>query len=399
MNDAAPEDYNPPLTRWGHVWRVLLCLAISAMAWWEIADDQWHDGRGLFWLDLAGGVASYVLVQFRRRRPFAVAMTLALVGLFSVSSAGPAVLAMVSLATRRRWSEIVLVSVVGAVAGQIFTVYQPYQSEDPAWVNITFLIVFSIAVVAVGMYIGSRRELIWTLHERARQAEANQELRIAQARSAERERIAREMHDVLAHRISLVTMHAGALAYRTDLPPEQVKETAELIQAKAHEALTDLRQVLGVLRGDEQSGRNGDRTGGRTGDRPQPTLADLDCLLAEARESGMVVDLRDDLDGRQPAEQVGRTLYRIVQEGLTNARKHAPGMRVTVALEGDADSGVTVLVRNAKPIGSAGRPAAPPSGLGLVGLRERAALAGGTLDVEDTAEAFLLRGWLPWSPA
>jgi signal transduction histidine kinase len=365
---------------------MLLCLLISGLAWAELVPHQWNDHPGLFWTDLGFGVLSYVLVQYRRRWPFGVALAIALIGLVSVSSAGPAVLAVVSLATRRRWVELIVVSVVGVITGQVFNAYQPYDNADPAWVNITFLLVFSIAVVAIGMYIGSRRELIWTLQERARQAEATQELRIAQARSAERERIAREMHDVLAHRISLVTMHAGALAYRTDLPPEQVKETAELIQAKAHEALTDLRQVLGVLRGDA------DR------DRPQPTLADLDQLLAEARETGMVVVLDDRLDGHRPAEQVGRTLYRIVQEGLTNARKHAPGAHVTISLEGDETEGVTVRVRNARPVGVPTRSQAPRSGLGLVGLRERAALAGGTLDVEDTAQGFGLRGWLPWSP-
>ena len=194
------------------------------------------------------------------------------------------------------------------------------------------------------------------------------------------------MHDVLAHRISLVTMHAGALAYRTDLPPEQVHETARLIQTKANEALTDLRQVLGVLRG-----------GDAPEDRPQPTIADLDQLLAESRSGGMVVELADDLSPAVPPEQVGRTLYRIVQEALTNARKHAVGAHVSVRLAGSPDSGISVVVRNAKRIGAPTGPAAPSSGLGLVGLRERAALAGGSLVVEDTPQAFTLRGWLPWT--
>ena len=107
---------------------------------------------------------------------------------------------------------------------------------------------FAIAMLAVGAYIGSRRELLWTLRDRAERAEDEQALRVEQGRLNERHRIAREMHDVLAHRISLIAMHAGALAYRTDLTAEEMHETAELIQAKSHEALTDLRQVLGVLR-------------------------------------------------------------------------------------------------------------------------------------------------------
>jgi signal transduction histidine kinase len=382
---ADPKDYNQPLTRWGHVWRTALVLAISALAWWEIAGVQWNDHRGLFWLDLAGGIVALVLVLQRRRWPFQVALALAALGLFSASAAGPLVLALVSLATRRKITQLVVVGTVSVITGQLFFYYQPNPSGDPPWVNFTFSVLLTVALCTFGMYVGSRRELIWTLRERAHQAESEQELRVVQARSAERERIAREMHDVLAHRISLITMHAGALAYRTDLPPEQVQETAELIQAKAHEALVDLRQVLGVLRADET-----------VGDRPQPTLADLECLVAESRDGGMVVDLTNGLGDHRPGEQIGRTLYRIIQEALTNARKHAPRTHVSVRLEGDPESGVTVVVRNAKPLGL-NVPTPPVSGLGLVGLRERAALAGGTLMVEDTRDAFILRGWLPWT--
>ncbi|MFL6062864.1 MAG: sensor histidine kinase, partial [Marmoricola sp.] len=237
-----------------------------------------------------------------------------------------------------------------------------------------------------------RRELLWTLRERAREAESGQELRVAQARSAERQRIAREMHDVLAHRISLITMHAGALAYRDDLPPEQVKETAELIQAKSHEALTDLRQVLGVLRGapDDLEGY---------GDRPQPTLCDLPELIAEATAGGMQIDYLSSIsEGIAPADQIGRTVYRVVQEALTNARKHAVGTHVTVRISGDPESGVTVVVSNATRVGALGMPSTPGAGLGLVGLRERAALAGGTLQVTNGASGFSLRCWLPWTP-
>lgn len=386
MLDADPQAYNPPLTRWGHTWRLLLCLVISALAWWEVLRGQWTDYRAWFWIDLAVGVASFLLVFLRRRQwPFSVALILSLTGLVSLSAGGAGVLALVSYATRRRIPGLVAVGAVGIVCGQLYVYLQPaYSSQDPPWVNFTVLVAFTIAVTAFGMYVGSRRELLWTLRERARQAESEQELRVDQARSAERERIAREMHDVLAHRISLVTMHAGALAYRKDLPPEQIRETAELIQTKAHEALADLRQVLGVLRGEQ-------------GDRPQPTLADLDHLLTESRDGGMIIELTNGLDGLEPPEQVGRTLYRIVQEGLTNARKHAPGTHVVVRLDGDPESGVTVVIRNARPVGLSTRPGTPGAGLGLVGLRERAALAGGSLQVESTRDGFTLRGWLPWT--
>jgi signal transduction histidine kinase len=385
--EPTPEDYNTPLTRWDQLWRLGLCVVLSGLAWGETASHELHTGSPWLWIDLAGGVVSFGLVLFRRRRPFLVALVITLFGIFSLSAAGPGVLALVSLATRRDLRQIATIGVLAVVTGQLYTYYQPGGSSDPPWVSFTFLVVVTVALCILGMYVGSRRELVWTLRERARQAEAEQELRVGQAQSAERERIAREMHDVLAHRISLVTMHAGALAYRTDLPPEQVRETAQLIQTKAHEAMADLRQVLGLLRGEDG-----------TADRPQPTLADLDTLMGEARTSGMVVELERDIgsDGT-PSDQVGRTVYRIVQEALTNARKHAAGTHVRVTVTGDPEQGVRVVVANAKPVGGPARTPAPGSGLGLVGLRERTALTGGTLSVDETAQAFTLRGWLPWT--
>ena len=181
-------------------------------------------------------------------------------------------------------------------------------------------------------------------------AEAEQALRVEQGRLNERARIAREMHDVLAHRISLIAMHAGALAYRTDLTAEETHETAELIQATSHEALTDLRQVLGVLRDDE--------TG--AGERPQPTFGDLAALVLEAEGAGMRIQYDDRVDGAsQMPEQVGRTAYRIVQEGLTNVRKHAPGVTVLVQLSGSPTEGVSIRIRNPARSSAARRRRAP----------------------------------------
>jgi signal transduction histidine kinase len=197
------------------------------------------------------------------------------------------------------------------------------------------------------------------------------------------------MHDVLAHRISLVSMHAGALSYRTDLGAEEVSRSAAVIHENAHQALTDLRQVLGVLREDE---------GTTSVHTPQPSFEDVHQLVHEAVRAGMNVDLHVGVaDDRRMPEQVGRTVYRIVQEALTNARKHAPGTKVTVTVTGDVEDGVTVEVVNPMPLRRMA-PAAPGAGLGLVGLAERAELAGGRLHHLREGRNFMLAGWLPWPP-
>ena len=131
------------------------------------------------------------------------------------------------------------------------------------------------------MFVRARRQLVLSLRERAERAEAEQQLRVEQARQHERARIAREMHDVLAHRISLLSMHAGALEFRPDAPPEEVAHAAGIVRASAHQALQDLREVIGVLR--EEPALNGGP------ERPQPTLANLPALLDESRTAGMHV--------------------------------------------------------------------------------------------------------------
>ena len=179
----------------------------------------------------------------------------------------------------------------------------------------------------------------------------------------------------------LCSTHKRVLSTCTDLTPEQVRESAEIIQTKAHEALTDLRQVLGVLRGDST---------GLT-ETPQPTYADVPALVQEAREAGMHVDLDAVLDEALP-EQAGRTVYRVVQEGLTNARKHAPHAHARVTITADEDD-VAVTVWNAHSV--ANPSATPGAGLGLVGLTERVQLAGGRLQHSSDADGFTLRAWIP----
>jgi signal transduction histidine kinase len=280
---------------------------------------------------------------------------------------------------------VLLVGVTNVAVSQVHSSLQP-DNNDAWWVDLLVNLVVTAGVLGWGLYIGSRRELIWTLKQRAEVAEAEQELRVSQARGTERARIAREMHDVLAHRISQISLHAGALGFRTDLDADELRANATLIRDLANDALHDLRGVLGVLRDPET---------GEPANAPQPTWADLPALVDRAREAGLHVELSDRVSGGQPMpDVVGRTLYRIVQEGITNAGKHAPGATIRIEVTGSPDEGVDIVLRN--PLGF-GPTRTPGSGLGLIGLTERAELRGGRLDGRREGQHFVLRGWIPWA--
>lgn len=386
--------FQPHLRRWSHVWRYLLALGLGVFVWGPVMRPQLEDRPGLFVLDLVLGIVAFVLVWWRRRWPMQIAVITLLMAPFSSLSQGASTLAVVSLATRRRWWQVLVIAVLNLFVSWAYYQVQPVRDSDPWWLLATVTVAAVAAVMAWGMYIGSRRELLWTLRQRAETAEAERDLRASQARSNERARIAREMHDVLAHRISQISMHAGALTFREDLSADEMRSSLSVIQDKAHEALTDLREVLGVLRDDEASVP-------LTG--PQPTYDDLGSLVSDARAAGAVIEYDDRLAGHEPPPAaVGRTIYRIVQEGITNATKHAPAATLRVEVGGSPTAGVDVVLRNALGFGPTRTPGA---GLGLVGLAERAELRGGWLahGVEDAApggpphESFVLRAWLPWS--
>jgi signal transduction histidine kinase len=376
----------PALSRRQSAWRYAAALAISTASWTDAVGYQARDYPLLVWVDLALGAASFVAVRYRRRYPLPVALALIALTAVASTATGPALLALVSLATRRRWREIIPAALLNLPVVVVYLRLYP-DPDAPLMIGVGVLVT-GIAV-AIGMYVGARRELLASLRDRADRAEREQELRLAQARANERARIAREMHDVLAHRISLVTMHAGALAYRTDLTAEELAKIAEVIQDNAHRALADLREILGILREDP---------GHDQPERPQPTLRDLGALIADEQQAGARIRLRDhagQID--QMPESLGRTAYRIVQESLTNARKHAPGAVVDVIVTGTPGRSLVLVVRNPLP---RRRPSGTPgAGLGLVGLAERAQLSGGRLDHRVTRNRhFVVHARLPWSP-
>ena len=367
----------------------VFAVVIGGLLWLSVASDQWQSARTLFWGDLALGVASLAAMQCRRRWPFAVTVLTVAATAVSVSAIGPWIVCQVSLSARRRWREILPTAALSVLAGQASLAVQP--NRTMSWyVNLLFCVLAAGVVVAIGLYLGARRDLIASLHDRAERAEREQALQVSTARAGERTRIAREMHDVLAHRMSLVAVHAGALAYRTDLSAAETRETAAIIQANSQRALADLREILGLLR-DTERGID------VTHHRPQPTLSDLDSLLDDERAAGAHVMLRSDLEDLDALpESIGRSAFRIVQEGLTNARKHAPHALVTVELTGHPGNGLDLSVRNPVRVGGElnGKDGA---GFGLVGLAERAAASHGRLEHGLTRNGdFVLRAWLPW---
>ncbi|WP_299052066.1 histidine kinase [uncultured Nocardioides sp.] len=377
----------PPISVWGQLTRIVGMLLISAIALSTAIEEGSRDTAWSVVAELVGAVAAYVLVWWRRRAPMTVFLVVNAIAMVSAVAAGPAVLATVSVATRRRPRQLVAVAVLSLVSAEVYALLTPAPSE-PWWVTASANVVATIAIIGWGMYIGSRRELLWTLRQRAERAEAEQELRVSRARVGERTQVAREMHDVLAHRISQISMHAGALAIRDDLDADELRTGAATIRERANEALTDLRDVLGVLRDPES---------GELAGRPQPTYADLGELLGRAREDGVRVEHDDRVAHPELVpEGAGRTVYRIVQEGITNAAKHAPGAAVRVTTTGGPDDGLTVEVCNPRPVGRVAGPRPPGSGLGLLGLSERTALRGGRLTHRDDGETFVLRGWVPW---
>jgi signal transduction histidine kinase len=355
---------------------------IALTVWAEYQD---HGAGGWFALDAASGVVSWALLPLLWRWPVAATAVLDVLAVLSSAATPAATFGTLRVAQRREVTTAATVGVLGISAHAVRGLLRPVPALPYAW-WVVFMVIAHAALVGWGALHRFRAALLASLRERAMAAEAEQGRRVAEARAQERASIAREMHEVLAHRLSLLTTYAGALEYRPDAPAERLSKVAGVIRAGLHQALVELREVLTVL-------RDGEADDGLQ--RPQPVVADLPMLLEEVTESGTPVELTDRLVAAQtlPA-MVSRTVYRVVQEGLTNARKHAPGQRVHITLTGAPGDELTIEMRNR--IQESAVTTIPGSGTGLVGLTERVRLAGGRLDHQVTAQEFLLRAWLPF---
>ena len=331
----------------------------------------------------AGLIGSLALWWWPTRPTEVAAVNVAAVALSA--NPVPAVVALYTFAASRRAT-----MPLAAISGAAVVAFAVPQWVDAGKVSVPPLVggfLITLAAVGAGLYVRTRHDLIRSLRERAEAAEAERELRVEQAQLAERARIAREMHDVLAHKVSLIALHAGALEVNPDAGAARVEEVSGVIRVTAGQALEELRAVLGLLR--DGDGADDDLA-------PPPQLADVARLVEVSRVAGLDVSYRADVAALP--DGIARAAYRVVQEALTNVHKHAPGAPTSVDLTGD-DTGVIVTVENGpSPVGDA--PALPGAGAGLVGLQERVRLLGGRLDTHPTdGGGWRLVAWIPWATA
>ncbi|MBZ4324005.1 sensor histidine kinase [Streptomyces huiliensis] len=343
--------------RWAEALLVALVGYLSVQEAYVRADGHW-----LAW-EAALALAATAAVALRGRfLPLAAAVTVATAAVLGIV---PPLLVVLFRTARRGRLVPALLCAAAALAGN--------RLADPGrnlWTLHLYGPFMPLALaLALGLWAGSHRRLVAALDDQVERLRVERGLRAEQARLAERARIAAEMHDVLAHRLTVLALHAGALRRRAAGLPEPVAERLDLLRTTSTEALADLRDVLGALRHTED--------GPDAADRREPGLRELSELLAEARAAGQTVEA--DLAGDAESVPVSHRLavHRVVQEALTNARKHAAGApaRVTVRY-GTAESAVDV--RN-----DAGTPSEAAdfgSGYGLIGLTERVTALGGRLE-------------------
>jgi signal transduction histidine kinase len=328
------------------------------------------------WLGLALSLGQIVPLYWRRHHASASFAAVAVASaaqpiaidtpLWSQVAFPVAVYSVARYSTTVRGLLAVAVGLCGAVVAS-FVWVRGYDGDPTAGSVLSYTITIDTIVVtawALGALARTRRAYVDALVERGEQIQREAVQQVALAASDERARIAREMHDVVAHGLSMIVVQADGARYAARQDPAAATDALETISATGREALDEMRRMLGLLRADDG-----------TELRPQPGLADLEALVAEARTAGLRVDASLPAPPPPVPDGVALTAYRVVQEALTNVRKHA-GPDVTVRVGVDVGDDVRLLVEDD------GRGAAVPDGrgLGLVGMRERVAVHGGTVE-------------------
>lgn len=333
--------------RWGEP---LLAGAVAAQA----AQEAYvAEGGALLNVPVFAALAAGAALPLRHRAPLVPALLAA--GLAAaVGAVLPLVVVVFSFAARER------VAAALAWAGAAMVGNLLLQPQHTLWQTRSYgPLLLLVAVVALGMWAGGRRRLVASLAEQVEHLRVERELRAEQARLTERGRVAAELHDSLAHSLSVLALHTGALQRHSGELPGPVADRIDLLRQTSTAALRDLRDVLGSLRAPEAAG-------GRLRELPE--------LLAEARATGQEVDAEITGEADRLPFSHRLAIYRVVQEGLTNARKHAPGAAAAVRVHHGPP------VSTAEVTNAAGEPGErSDGGFGLVGLAERISALGGEL--------------------
>jgi signal transduction histidine kinase len=344
-------------------------------------------------LTLALALAAAAVLIARRRAPVATlavsgALVLALLTVDHTAGAGAVFAPAVALysvgLTRGRFHQ--LAAGVAAVAAVVATDVFIVSDGSIAW----FALLGHAALVAVPLLaaeaVRNRRSYIALLLERLELAERTREEEARRRVEQERLRIARDLHDAVAHSLTTINVQAGVAAHLLDQNPNNARAALRMIEDASHEALDELRAIVGILR----------EKGERAPLGPAPTLDHIGELVDRARTLGLDVTL--DIRGQRPerlAEAVQLAAYRIVQESLTNVRRHAVGAPARVGLSFEHDR-LLVIVDNSSGATSNG---SNGSGVGLVGMQERAAAVGGTLSAARVPDGFRVAAELPYRRA
>lgn len=318
------------------------------------------------WLS-AVAVAAMVM---RRHVPF-LAVLVTVPGFMTGWSQLAAMIALGSLAKKHQllsWRMVVgsiLVFLCGYVRWPLSEFYALSWQEH--LLNVIWAVIIAGMPVAIGLLISARQELSARIRELASSRERERRLLAETVRAAERAELAREMHDVVSHQVTLIAMQAGALQVSAD---GQCAEAAQTIRELSTRTLEELRNLVGVLRSEAT-------------EDSQPGLDELDDLVRNFRDEAVPVALDVEAEPSDLPRPVSHAVYRTVQEALTNVRKHAAGARASVRVLTQQDT-LVVEVRNGR--AKARKPALPSGGHGLLGLKERAGLLGGTFSAGPTSE-------------
>ena len=272
--------------------------------------------------------------------------------------------------------------VVGGSSGGI-TVGDEAPPLDAVISTMILLLILSLAAVAIGISVRNRRVHVAALVERANALARDRDQQARLARAAERSRIAREMHDVVAHSLSVMIALADGAGAALDRSPDRARAALDELSGTGRSALADMRRVLGVLANDDAPLT------------PQPGSTDLDELVDRFRSAGMVVRTQGLADPLPADAGLQLAVYRIVQESLTNALRHAPGSTEVSVRVRWVTGGVDVEIVDHGPAGPV--PDAGGSGQGLIGMKERVSVYGGTVEAGPWQGGWRVHAALPWT--